>query len=71
MSEAAFAAAKASGVDLVTLGWHDQTKFDKKREMFHREHTMPVRYIRDECLKQSTVDDVIAVFRAHIDVVCP
>jgi len=40
--------ARKIGIDLSGNGWHDQTKFDKSRKIFHFEHFYTVKSIREE-----------------------
>jgi hypothetical protein len=51
MSKKAKEEAEKIGVNLNNCGWHDQSKFDKNRKIFHYEHFYTVKSIREKCLK--------------------
>jgi hypothetical protein len=48
-SDAALALAATMGVDLLSVGWHDQPTFDRGRSLFLLEHVVPVKTIREAC----------------------
>ena len=58
VSRMALARAKEKGIELEKIGWHDQTKYDKKREVFHLEHFYTVKSIRDLCINANTTQEV-------------
>lgn len=46
VSKKALAKAKEMGIDLSDKNWHDQTKFDKGRKIFHYEHCNTIKQLR-------------------------
>lgn len=68
ISEAAMEEAEELGVDLYTKTWHDQPSFDAGREIFHLEHVRPVSFLRDECCKAETAEDVRRVLTTQLRV---
>lgn len=59
VSVAAHGEADEIEIDLAQMGWHDQPRFDEGRRIFHREHTIPVRVIREKCLLAQTRDSIV------------
>jgi hypothetical protein len=57
VSDAALAQAERMGVDLRTVGWHDQPRFDPGRRVFVREHVVPVNHIRAACLEAESEEE--------------
>lgn len=57
-SKAAKNTADKLNVNLPEMRWHDQSKFDAGRKIFHLEHVFPVRHIRDLCLKARIADKI-------------
>ncbi len=49
------------GLDLRTLGWHKQPKFDAGRKIFHFEHGVTVSELRELCMRQRTAHGVLRV----------
>jgi hypothetical protein len=62
-SAAAQAEAERRGVDLRSMGWHDQHRFDPGRVMFQWEHVVSVRHIREACLAAGSTDGVAEVLK--------
>lgn len=42
--------ARIIGIELCSQSWHDQPKFDNKRQIFQYEHYYTVKSIREKCL---------------------
>ncbi|MGQ0804520.1 MAG: hypothetical protein ACT4PI_11750 [Actinomycetota bacterium] len=57
-SDAALAVAATLPVDLHSVRWHDQPKFDRGRKLFVLEHVVPVKSIRDDCLLARSESEV-------------
>jgi len=68
-SEAALVEARRLGIDLFKSAWHDQPRFDRGRAVFHNEHMVPVRAIREACLECQSVDEVVNVLKSRPRVV--
>ena len=64
-SEKAKELSKQKGIkiDLENSYWHDQTKFDPGRKIFHREHIVPVKILRGYCEKAKTKAEVHAALK--------
>lgn len=56
--DAAIALAETLAVDLRTVRWHDQLKFDPGRKQFRLEHVVPVNEIRNRCLRATSATEV-------------
>ena len=70
VSEAAAEEARRLGVeDLSEKTWHDQTKFDPKRERFIVEHMVPVSALVYACLNQPDERGVLDVLTERLRVV--
>ncbi len=69
VSVAAKSAADRLRIDLSTRGWHDQSKFDPGREVFFFEHMTPVSKVRDECLKATSVEQILSILREKLRIV--
>ena len=51
ISEAAMKKAKELGIDLKTMTWKTQTKYDKKRLIFHYEHCNTIHELTERLLE--------------------
>ena len=60
-SKAALETAAPLGIDLYTMHWHNQKKFDPGRSIFVFEHVVPVGVIRDECIAAHTESAIMDV----------
>jgi hypothetical protein len=60
VSAAALAAAP-EGIVLYREAWHSQPRFDPGRAVFHVEHVVPVRSLREDCIAATTEDAVVGV----------
>ena len=70
-SDAALALAATMGVDLRSVGWHDQETFDSGRKLFALEHVVPVSQLRDACLDARSEAEVAeSLVRARVAWVC-
>lgn len=56
-------------IDIRTKNWHDQHKFDKGRSIFHFEHIVPVKSIRDECISANSEKEVHEILVQKLRVV--
>lgn len=61
VSRRALLAATAAGIDLCRQAWHTQPSFDDGRRIFHLEHVVPVRAIRERCLTADDEDELVAI----------
>lgn len=68
ISERAAEAAAALSVDLKSVGWHAQTRFDPGRVTFHYEHYYPVMPLARECLRTSSFHEVEALLLERVRV---
>ena len=50
VSKAALKKAKELGIDLYSMTWLNQNKFDPKRKIFHYEHCNPIKELRSAVL---------------------
>ena len=50
-SEDAIAFAQKHSIDLATLTWDKQTKYDPERKILHFEHCFPLKELIDRCLE--------------------
>ena len=50
-SEDAIAFAKKHSIDLATLTWQKQIKYDPERKILHFEHCFPLKELIDRCLE--------------------
>lgn len=64
VSVAARTEAARLGVDLTKKGWHDQPRFDEGRRLFHREHVVPVKIIRERCLAAASTEAIMEVLQS-------
>jgi hypothetical protein len=69
VSQAALERARRLGVDLYAMTWHEQTRFDWQRRVFHLEHMVPVNLIRERCKACATPDRILKVLTREIRVV--
>lgn len=63
VSHAASAEARKLGMDLLIMKWQDQPKFDRGRSVFHFEHMVPVKTIREKYLACQSADEVFDVLQ--------
>lgn len=61
VSQGATEQAEKLGVDLCAQAWHDQPRFDPGRGVFHLEHVVPVRAVRERCLDLTEEAEVMAI----------
>jgi hypothetical protein len=61
VSKSAKREALKIGVDLSQMNWHDQGRFDRGRSMFHWEHMVPVKSIREKCRQASSEEQVLEI----------
>jgi hypothetical protein len=66
VSRAAHDEAEHLGVDLFLKNWHDQSRFDPKRKIFHFEHVLPVSAIRDLCEDMKTEEAIYNLLRTRL-----
>jgi hypothetical protein len=67
-SEAALKKAERLNIDLYSRNWHNQSKFDPGREVFHVEHVMPVAALRERCLSCRSPEGVLEVLTSTLRV---
>ncbi len=59
-SEKADDVAKEKGIPLYKMTWQNQTKWDKKRELFHYEHCNPISELIEDVLETNRkIEDII------------
>ncbi len=68
-SKAAQEKASSFGVVLSDISWHDQTKFDKGRQIFHYEHFIPISEIRALCIKSNSEEEIAEILRKKPSVI--
>lgn len=51
-------------VELDCLDWQDQPRVDPGRQVFHREHVIPVKSIRDRCLVAESANQIIDALKS-------
>jgi hypothetical protein len=68
-SKAAAACAKLLGIELLDMHWHNQCRFDRGRVIFHWEHMVPVKAIRDRCRAANSQEEVLEILATQICVV--
>jgi hypothetical protein len=66
VSRAALDAATRLGVDLRSMNWRDQPRFDPQRTTFHIEHMVQASAIRAVCLNASSNVAVLAILKEHL-----
>lgn len=66
VSQGAFRKAKIRHVDLYLKNWHDQPKFDARRELFHFEHIVPVSAIRELCENRKTKKAILEILKTRL-----
>lgn len=66
VSKAALKKAKELGIDLYSMTWLNQNKFDPKRKIFHYEHCNPIKELRSAVL--DTNENVQKILKR--DIVC-
>lgn len=69
VSVAAATEAEVLGIDLREQTWHDQSRFDAEREVFHVEHMVPVSALRELCLRCDDEEQVLSVLTTRLRVV--
>ena len=69
VSKEAYLRARSIGVDLRTMDWHDQPRFDPDRKVFHLEHMMPVSMVRDLCRSAASLEEVIGILDCKLSLV--
>lgn len=69
VSNAAQEKANQIKINICTKNWHDQHKFDKGRSIFHFEHIVPVKSIRDECLSAFSEHEVHEILTTKLRVI--
>ena len=65
-SVAAYEKAHDMKIDLAQMGWHDQPRFDPKRKIFHRDHTITVETIRQQCLDAQSIELIRVALESSI-----
>jgi hypothetical protein len=68
LSQAAQKEAERLGVDLRSLNWHDQPRFDPGRKMFQWEHILPVKSIRKKCFDQPFEKNIFKILKRNLRV---
>jgi hypothetical protein len=58
ISKKAFNESENNKIDLHKMGWHDQSKFDPGRSIFHYEHFMTVNDIRELCVHSDSAEEI-------------
>jgi hypothetical protein len=69
VSKAAQEKANQIKIDICTKNWHDQHKFDNGRSIFHFEHIVPVKSIRDECISAFSEHEVHEILTTKLRVI--
>lgn len=59
VSVAAVARANELGIDLCQVAWHQQVAFDPGRLIFHCEHVVPIRSLREACRKATSAAEIV------------
>jgi hypothetical protein len=68
-SKSADQKANNIGIELCKQGWHDQPKFDYKRQIFQFEHFYTVKLIREKCLKALSEEEIANVLDKYSKVI--
>jgi hypothetical protein len=66
VSEAAFREAELIPVDLRAQTWHSQSRFDRGRRVFHREHVDPISCIQEACEGAESEQAVLEFLRTRL-----
>jgi hypothetical protein len=69
VSCAAHEEAERRGVDLFSMNWHGQPRFDPRRKTFHFEHILPVSAIRDMYEDIKTEEEIYNILKTCLRVV--
>ncbi len=68
VSIAALRTADEIGIDLCQMTWHEQAAFDHGRVVFHCEHVMPIRSLREKCKALDTAEEIVDALDADLRV---
>lgn len=66
VSIAALRSANELGIDLCQVAWHQQVGFDPGRRVFHCEHVVPIRSLREACRAARSPDEIVDVLDQQV-----